>query len=223
MNILSQTIIKYSRLFVQGINENDVRIFLESSPQYPNLLSVVQTLQYSNVHVQVGQCNWDYLKNLESPFLLHIALKFQETLIISKWDSKLNCLKVLNLKNNKWETKNKKYLESIWDGVVIYTNSRIARNGFIKDEIPLLLLTIIVAIVTYTIMRQLDIIFIYFSPIIIGVIVSLCIYWRKNISKIGVIEKICHKSSITDCDAVENSYYGVWKGFSMTLIPQLFQ
>ncbi len=44
MNVLSQTIIKYSRLFVQGINENDVRIFLESSPQYPSLLSVVQTL-----------------------------------------------------------------------------------------------------------------------------------------------------------------------------------
>ena len=60
MNVLSQTIIKYSRLFVQGINENDVRIFLESSPQYPNLLSVVQTLQYANLHVQVGQCDWDY-------------------------------------------------------------------------------------------------------------------------------------------------------------------
>lgn len=60
MNVLSQTIIKYSRLFVQSINENDVRIFLESSPQYPNLLSVVQTLQYANLHVQVGQCDWDY-------------------------------------------------------------------------------------------------------------------------------------------------------------------
>ncbi|WP_297260745.1 vitamin K epoxide reductase family protein [uncultured Prevotella sp.] len=215
MNILSQTIIKYIRLFVQGINENDIRIFLESSPQYPNLLSVVQTLQYANLQVGVGQCDWDYLKNLDSPFLLHIALKFQETLMISKWDSKSNCLKVLNPKNKKWETKDKKHIEDIWDGVIIYTNSHTAINNWIKDEIPLLLLTIIVTIVTYTIMRQLDIIFIYFSPIIIGVIVSLCIYWRKNISKIGVIEKICHKSSITDCDAVENSYYGVWKGFSM--------
>ena len=59
MNVLSQTIIKYSRLFVQGINENDVRIFLESSPQYPNLLSVVQTLQYANckrLHDDVLRC-----------------------------------------------------------------------------------------------------------------------------------------------------------------------
>lgn len=103
MNILSQTIIKYIRLFVQGINENDIRIFLESSPQYPNLLSVVQTLQYANLQVGVGQCDWDYLKNLDSPFLLHIALKFQETLMISKWDSKSNCLKVLNPKNKKSE------------------------------------------------------------------------------------------------------------------------
>lgn len=103
MNVLSQTIIKYSRLFVQGINENDVRIFLESSPQYPNLLSVVQTLQYANLHVQVGQCDWDYLKNLKSPFLLHIVLKSQEALIISKWDTKSNCLNVLNPKSSKWE------------------------------------------------------------------------------------------------------------------------
>ena len=83
MNTLSQTIVNYCRLFVRGINENDVRIFLESSPQYPNLLSVVQTFQYANLHIKGGKCDWDYLKKIESPFLLHVTLQFQETLIIS--------------------------------------------------------------------------------------------------------------------------------------------
>ncbi|MGN0514824.1 MAG: vitamin K epoxide reductase family protein, partial [Lachnospiraceae bacterium] len=215
MNVLSQTIIRYSRLFVQGINENDVRIFLESSPQYPNLLSVVQTLEYANLHVQVGQCDWDYLRNLDSPFLLHIVLKSQETLIISKWDTKSNCLNVLNPKSNKWEIKNKEYFEGIWDGVVIYTNARTARNGWTSTKMSLLLLIVAFTIVTQVLTRQQDIPFIYILPIIIGFIVSLCAYWRKNISEIGIIEKICHRSSITDCDAVEKSSYASWNGLTM--------
>lgn len=215
MNVLSQTIIKYSRLFVQGINENDVRIFLESPPQYPNLLSVVQTLQYANLHVQVGQCDWDYLKNLKSPFLLHIVLKSQEALIISKWDTKSNCLNVLNPKSSKWEIKDKDYFEGIWDGVVIYTNACTVKNGWTNNKKSLLLLTVIVAVVTHILMRQWDILFIDVLPIIIGFIVSLCTYWRRNISAIGIIEKICHRSSITDCDAVENSSYASWNGLSM--------
>lgn len=69
MNTLSQTIVNYCRLFVRGINENDVRIFLESSPQYPNLLSVVQTFQYANLHIKGGKCDWDYLNKDRISFL----------------------------------------------------------------------------------------------------------------------------------------------------------
>lgn len=222
MNTLSHIIIKYSHLFVQGINTNDVRVFLESSPQYPNLLSVVQTLQYVNMNIQVGQCNWEYLKNLNSPFLLHMVFKSEETLIISRWDTKSSSLRVFNSKKNKWETKNKECFEGKWDGVVLYTNARTIRNSWTKDTMALLLLTVIVTVVTYLIMRQLDILFIYALPIIIGFIVSLCAYWRRNISEIGVMEKICRKSSIIDCDAVEDSIYGVWRGLSLNIIAFSF-
>ena len=66
--MLTQTLIKYSSLFLQNIDKNDIRIFLESSPLYPNLLSVLQTLQYVGLDVHAGQCDWEYLKNLNSSF-----------------------------------------------------------------------------------------------------------------------------------------------------------
>lgn len=60
--MLYQTLITYGKLFLRNIDKNDIRIFLESSPQYPNLLSVIQTLQYAGLDAQAGQCDWEYLK-----------------------------------------------------------------------------------------------------------------------------------------------------------------
>ena len=72
------------------VDKNGIRIFLESSPGYPNLLSVMHTLRYANLDVQAGQCDWDYLRNLKSPFLMHIKLGSQEQLIIAKWDENVD-------------------------------------------------------------------------------------------------------------------------------------
>lgn len=214
--MLFDTLIKYSSLFKKTIDKTDFKVFLESSPQYPNLLSVIQTLQYAHLDSQVGQCDWDYLKNIESPFLLHVFLKSKETLIISKWDAKSNCLKALNPKHNTWENVNKDKLMYIWDGVVIYTNAQTLNNYCSKDKIKILLLVISVAAFTHTIMKYWNIHLLHILPIFIGFVASLCTYWRRDISEIGFIEKICKKTSLTDCDTVENSYYGVWRGLSMT-------
>lgn len=213
--MLSETLIKYCSLFFHEIDKVNIRIFLESSPQYPNLLSVVQTLQYANLNVQAGQCDWNYLRNLKSPFLLHVKIKSSETLLISKWDAKCNCFKVLNPKNNKWEIKSKEDLEYIWKGVVIYTNTDIKNNGYSKDNIVLLSLAIILASIAGMVHTQSDMSFIGVLPVAVGLIVSIGTYWQKNISKIDFIEQICRKSSVTDCEAVENSSYSSWKGLSM--------
>ncbi len=216
MAILSETLIKYCSLFFHKIDKVNIRLFLESSPQYPNLLSVVQTLQYANIDVQAGQCDWDYLRNLKSPFLLHVKIKSSETLIISKWNAKCNCLKVLNLKNNKWEIKSKEDIGAIWAGVVIYTNADIVNSGYSKDTIVSFVLGIILVSIATIVCTQSDMSLICSLPIAIGLIVSICTYWQKNISKINFIEKICHKSSMTDCDAIENSSYSSWRGLSMS-------
>lgn len=214
--MLSETLIKYCSLFFHKIDKVNIRIFLESSPQYPNLLSVVQTLQYANIDVQAGQCDWDYLRNLKSPFLLHVKIKSSETLIISKWDAKCNCLKVLNPKNNKWEIKSKEDIGAIWAGVVIYTNADIVNSGYSKDTIVSFSVGIILVSIATIVCTQSDMSLICSLPIAFGLIVSICTYWQKNISKINFIEKICHKSSVTDCDAVENSSYSSWRGLSMS-------
>lgn len=49
--MLLETLVKYSSLFFHKIDKTDIRLFLESSPQYPNLLSVVQTLRYLDTDV----------------------------------------------------------------------------------------------------------------------------------------------------------------------------
>lgn len=49
--MLLETLVKYSSLFFHKIDKTDIRLFLESSPQYPNLLSVVQTLRYLDMDV----------------------------------------------------------------------------------------------------------------------------------------------------------------------------
>lgn len=53
--MLSVTLIKYCSLFVRRIDRDDLRIFLESSPQYPSLLSVLQTLRYAGLQANAGK------------------------------------------------------------------------------------------------------------------------------------------------------------------------
>lgn len=220
--MLLETLVKYSSLFFHKIDKTDIRLFLESSPQYPNLLSVVQTLRYLGMDVQVGQCDWGYLKNLVSPFLLHLKVGVQETLIISKWDTKTNSLKVLNTSNSSWKVRDKKAFDGAWDGVVIYTDANTINYSYSKDKIALSLLVIIIVLFTSMVLKQKDISFINILPIVIGLIVSLCAYWRKYISEINIVERICHKSSISDCDAVESSFHGTWKGVNMSAMALSF-
>lgn len=62
--MLSVTLIKYCSLFVRRIDRDDLRIFLESSPQYPSLLSVLQTLRYAGLQANAGKCDIEHLKTM---------------------------------------------------------------------------------------------------------------------------------------------------------------
>ncbi len=216
--MLAQTLIKYSSLFLQNIGKKDIRIFLESSPLYPNLLSVLQTLKYVGLDVQAGQCDWEYLKNLKSPFLIHLKLNSKEILAISMWDQYHNALKILHPTKNTWEINNKENLADVWDGVVIYTDASPIRNICAKKylttaiSIALFILILCATIIKYGIQA------INTIPVLSGLAVSLCIYWQKYISPISIVNKICHFSSATDCDTVENSKYGNFGGLTLNCI-----
>lgn len=220
--MLSQTLIKYSSLFLRNIDKNDIRIFLESSPLYPNLLSVLETLHHVGLDAQVGQCDWEYLKELESPFLLHIKSGNNQNLVIAKWDYKRNCLRILNLRNKKWEIKGCKATSKYWDGVVIYTTDRqIDRNyrttvGIISSVAICLVLLVLFKADILTI----DVLF--YSPLILGFVVSCCLYLKSEMSDGGIIDKLCHISKVTDCKRVEESKYSTVFGFKMNCLAFSF-
>ncbi|MDE6023074.1 MAG: hypothetical protein K2G13_06185, partial [Muribaculaceae bacterium] len=117
--MLYRTLVTYCSLFLRNIDKDGIRVFLESSPQYPNLLSVIQTLKYAGMDVDAGQCDCEYLTNLSSPFLLHIRKGNKETLLIARWDQKHASLFVYNMKGKGWERKEREDIVPLWDGVVI--------------------------------------------------------------------------------------------------------
>lgn len=220
--MLYQTLITYIRLFLQKTNKKDIRMFLESSPLYPNLMSVLQTLKYVGLDTQAGQCDWEYLENLTGPVLIHLKSGNKQKLVIAKWDSKQNELRILNEKNKHWETKNREDITKYWDGVVIYTlgyqinHNFNALTGIILSTIICLILLVLLKINILTI----DILF--YSPLILGVVVSCCLYLKSVITDGNIFDKICHISKITDCKRVEESKYSSVFGFKMDCLAFSF-
>lgn len=214
--MLSHTLIKYSKLFLRNIDTIDIRIFLESSPLYPNLLSVLQTLQYVGLEAQADQCDWEYLKNLKTPFLLHLRIKYHETLVISIWDHTHNTLKILHPTKDMWETKTKEDIKNVWDGVVIYTDATQIRNIRAQKNLLAGVAVASFILILCTVITNWRNEVIYTLPIWLGLVVSLCIYWQNYISPIKIVDKICHSSSMTDCDAVEKSQYSKFGGLNMS-------
>lgn len=219
--MLSQTLITYIRSFKPNIDKSDIRMFLESSPQYPNLLSVIQTLQYAGLSAQAGQCDWDYLKNISVPFLLHLKYRNQENLVIAKWYSKLNALKCYNPKGNRWNVKGERELRNYWDGIVIYTNNKTTNIYKIgqKSIISSVMLAIIMfAMVCFCTLKNNVI---YYAPILLGCVISGCLYFKSEMSG-KLIDRLCHISKVTDCERVENSSYSSLFGFNMCCLAFSF-
>lgn len=216
--MLTKTLIKYSSLFLRNIDRNNIRIFLESSPLYPNLLSVLQTLQYVGLDVHAGQCEWEYLSNLKSPFLLHINIKSKETLAISRWNRDHNILEVLHPAKNKWETNSKEDIANVWDGVVIYTDATLIKNMCAEKNLIAAVSIALFVLVICMVFEAQGTQAIFTSPALLGLALSACMYWQNYISPISIIDKICHSSSVADCDAVAESVYSNLGGISMSCL-----
>lgn len=219
--MLYQTLITYGKLFLRNIDKNDIRIFLESSPQYPNLLSVIQTLQYAGLDAQAGQCDWEYLKNLDTAFLLHLKSGSHENLVIAKWDKKLNRLKSYKLKERKWIVNDKKDIKDYWNGIVIYTNNHPISKCAI--DLKSIVLSVILGIILLSIVcfYTLKINTIYYTPIFLGCVISGCLYFKTEMSS-SLIDRLCHISKVTDCERVENSSYSSLFGFNMSCLAFSF-
>ena len=221
--MLTKTLTTYSSLFLSKVDKTALRIFLESSPQYPNLLSVIQTLQHLGISAEVGQCDWSYLQNLSSPFLLHLKVKSKDLLIIAKRDDKsAESIKTYNPKIGKWETKTKKDFLNAWDGIVIYTEDIPLKDKRVPSiaglsPIGFMLIALFLTVVIYCSISIPEI-----MPIISGVIIGGISYLRQHISPISIIEKLCHISEATDCQKVEGSTYSSIFGVKMSTLAFTF-
>ncbi len=219
--MLSKTLITYSKLFLAEIDKNDIKLFLESSPLYPSLLSAIQTLQYAGLNAQAGQCDWDYLKEIDIPLLLHLKSGKYENLAIAKWDSKLNGLKCYNLKEKRWVFKSQHDLKDYWNGVVIYTNNQLINKSRmdIKTKTIFSILCLILIIVVYFHLIKVNIIF--YMPVVFGTVVSGCLYFKSEMPG-SIIERLCHISTVADCERVEQSSYSSLLGRKMSCLALSF-
>ncbi len=220
--MLSQTLIKYSSLFLKGVDNNGLRIFLESSPIYPTLLSVIQTLQYVGLDCNAGQCDWEYLEKIGSPFLLHLKHDKQEILIIAKWDNTSHSLKTYNLKNKRWVIKDRADVERFWNGVVIYTNDRQTResNGW---QFGIFILIIFgISLLAAISLHHDKMAAIYYIPMILGFVISCCLYMKSDMPLGGMIDRLCNISTATDCERVDKSSYSSVVGFKMNCLALAF-
>lgn len=220
--MLTQTLIKYCHLFLQNPDKDSLRISLESSPFYPSLLSVMQALRHVGLETKVGKCDWEILKTLESPFLLHMKSRDRQKLLIAKWYSHRNCLKILNPRHNRWELRTADDINNHWDGIVIYTETPQLKCPNCKNIIFIFILVLILTVSAIFTIPDFAIDFLYYIPLILGWITSYFLYSELYKDSNHLIYRLCHISYITDCNRVDDSKYSSIAGLKLNCLVLSF-
>lgn len=214
MAMLTETLLKYSSLFLYKVDKNRLRIMLESSPYYPSLLSILHALRYTGLDIHVGQCDMEYLKTINTPVLLHLIQDKKEYVVISKWHRNKESIMCYSPEKHKWESHEIVYIEQVWDGVVMYCDNKTIKlsnmrtNTVLYFIISITVLSIIMLMVTYMSFVAL--------PIIIGLLISISLYNEDLVSQIPILDRVCHISSTSDCSKVSSSEYSRIAGFKLS-------
>lgn len=214
--MLTKTLIKYCSLFSRGVDKRRIRMFLESSPNYPNLLSVVQTLRYAGINVEVGRCDVDYLKSISGPVLLHLNLPGNQVMAIARPEVSGEGLSIFMPKTTKWEFRKFVDLVRVWDGVVVYAIDKPIGELLRQPSGTIYLILILLILVSAIWMSgNLSVVSI---PLFVGLTASSLLYARLWGMNMGIIDGICHISSNADCDSVSSSNHGNILGFSLAAL-----
>ena len=220
--MLTNTLITYCSFFLSITNGREIRKFLNSSPVYPSLVSVIQTLQHVGMDAHAGQCDWQYLKNFISPILIHLKIGDKESLIIAKWDINNYGLKILNLQNKQWYIKYQNDLVNVWDGVVIYANNQPINNQY-RNYFKIFLYVFILIFLIILLKTKVSFLnALYYAPLFLGFVISCNRYFKSGISNHGIIDKLCYVSKFTDCESVEYSKFSKVFGFEMKCLSLSF-
>lgn len=214
--MLYRTVNKYCSMFSRGLNSDDIRLFLKSSPSYPGLLSVVQTLRYCGLDVKAVRCKLSRLNELKYPALFHFRHRGRQSLVIvNEYQPTTQTFTLYNPERKSRETKDIEQLGKYWDGAAIYVE-----NTLLKDSRSSVIGTIILLLCIGISLIIFDLG--YYIPLIAGLLTGIYQFWHSNISADNMFERLCHISSKTDCSRVEDSAYSSVAGVKMSTLSLTF-
>ncbi|MGL5318186.1 MAG: vitamin K epoxide reductase family protein [Bacteroidales bacterium] len=221
--MLDQTLISFCRNYDSKCNKDAIDLFLKSSPNYPSLLSIIQTLQYAGIKAVAGKCDVAFLSTLHSPFLMHIKHQNEENIVMARWNVSMENLMIYSPKENRWLIKNNSDIIKFWDGVIIYTKQKPNRglslwhdlNIYIVIGVIILLQLFIMQFFTYEVSSTLLLIT---TGLVFSIYMQVKDYGYKNF----ILDKLCHFTAITDCERVSNSMYAYILGYSISDLSASF-
>lgn len=174
---------------------------LNSHPNYPSLLSIVDTLDYYNINHSVYQVNFEEIEDTPKEYLAFLKGQYG-----------VQDLHYIKKKNENYLIDNRKtslsVLQNRWTEFVLLIEGSKVENvkepflSFMKTAIIILILLILTNI--YSLNKSLYSVLFFALPVL-GFVLSLSPL--KEILKInhGFLKKICKTSSRTDCKAITES------------------
>lgn len=204
------------REYISNFDEEAMIKFLTTSPNYPSLLSIVQTLRYMGLNVQTGKCDFDYLKKINQLVLIHVKIHHKEQMILVKWDDANNYFLLYSVRDNLWKPKGLSDISKVWDGVVIYIEQPIIKS--VKSKINL------IEVAAFILLLFESLFFIYYGlikglmllVIIFGLLLSLYKLAKDYGYNNQYLDKLCHITTKTSCDYITISKYSNIFGYLMS-------
>lgn len=112
-------LIKFSKLYGQRIDRDELRKHLESSPTYPSFYSIKQSMETLGIVCTVAKGDFADLLRLSKPAILHGCIKGHHHILLAV-PTTGEKIRIYNPSLKKYDTIDEKTLMKIWDGVILY-------------------------------------------------------------------------------------------------------
>ena len=200
--MLTDVMVKYCKMLKPSVKVQEVRLFLESSPCYPSLSSVIDTLLFIGVKAKAVKTDVLNFDEVQSPFLVHLVINGEQVLAIAKSANNTQQLYLYSLKEQKWIVKSIDKLREIWDGIIIFPvglkQESIRKVSYGKMLSLLIFLAISVGALPIALTSLVS---------ILGLAFSLFLYLKEERNAPTSVTRLCHIGKTVDCDKVIKSNY----------------
>lgn len=200
--MLTDVITKYCKMLMPSVKEQEVRLFLESSPCYPSLLSVIDTLLFIGVKTKAVKTDSLNFDEIQFPFLVHLVINEEQVVAIAKKTKNPQQIYLYSLNEQKWIPKPVDKIKVIWDGIMIFPIrfcKESKRNVYSCKVLTLVIfLTISVGISSLVLSS---------FVCILGLSFSLFLYFEEERIIPASMSRLCHIGKVLDCEKVTKSDY----------------